>query len=283
MLRFSHRPRSVPGSRAGLRLAILLAALAALAATACGWRKQPAHDVAALSDPNATYAVVLETLQTEKYTILDQDLAGRAVRVRSHVEESNPAHLSVILLRVDGGAVHLSASGYLVRPDGTTHHALNSELSSLHKALQKKLGAGGQGPSSVAAAQPLAPVAAATLPVAWSETASNGRGTFTCLPNKLAVEEQTQLSLTLSNGETADVSLSVAYAPERCRSPVACKLPGGCPALGIADSERVLRLAGRLSRREIGPLALLVLRGQPIATIDLSKHGSIAEAMNQKH
>ncbi len=259
----------------------MLATLAALAATACGWRQQPPHDVAGLADPHATYAVVLETLQSERYIIIDQDAAGLAVRVRSHVEESDPAHVNVILLRVDAGAVHLSASGHLVRPDGATHRSLNSELASLHQALQKKLAASGQSPSSVAA-QPLAPITG-LLPVAWSEPASNGRGTFTCLPNKLAVEEQTQLSLTLSNGETADVSLSLAYAPERCRSPAACKLPGGCPALGISDSERVLRLAGRLSRHEIGPLALLSLRGQPIATIDLSKHGSIAEAMAQKH
>ena len=103
------------------------------------------------------------------------------------------------------------------------------------------------------------------------------------MPVKLADEEQTQLSLKMSNGETADVLLSLAHAPELCRSPAACKLPAGCPALGIADAERVLRLAGRLSKQEIGPLATLFSRAQPVAVIDLSKHGSIAQAMTEKH
>jgi hypothetical protein len=155
------------------------------------------------------------------------------------------------------------------------HHALISELASLHQALQKKLGAT-QGSTS-------APLAAApsTLPVAWSETASDGHGTFTCLPVKLAEDDQTQLSLKLSNGETADVSLSLALG--LCRSPTSCKLPGGCPALGIADSDHVSRLAGRLSKHEIGPLATLFSRGQAIAVIDLGKHGSIAQAMAESH
>ena len=276
------------GFRAGLGLGLLLAALAA---TSCGgWRQQSPHDIAAPADPNATYAVVLDTLRAEKYTIIDQDVAAHALRVRSHVNESDPSRVSLILLRVDGGAVHLSGAGYLVRPDGTTHHALNSELASLHKALQKKLGGNGQAPppSAPPAAGPsVAPAPAASLPVAWSEPAYDpsvwGRGNFTCLPIKLADEEQAQLSLKLSNGETADVMLSLAHAPELCRSAASCKLPGGCPALGIADADRVSRLAGRLSKHEIGPLATLLLRGQPIAVIDLGKHGSIAQAMAEKH
>ena len=56
---------------------------------------------------------------------------------------------------------------------------------------------------------------------------------------------------------------------------------GGCPALGIGDPDHVSRIAGRLSRHEVGPLATLILRGQPVATIDLSKHGSIAQAMTE--
>jgi len=286
MLRFSRRRRAVGRFRVGLGLALLLAALAT---TSCGgWRQQPPNDVPALPDPNATYAVVLDTLRSEKYAIIDQEPAALAVRVRSHVDESNPAHVSVILLRVDGGAIHLSASGHLVRADGTTHHALNSELASLHKTLQKNLAGGGRAAPGAAATQAVALVATpGTLPVAWSEPAHDpnvwGRGNFTCLPIKLADDEQTQLSLKLSNGETADVSLSLARAPELCRSPVECKLAGGCPALGIADADRVSRLAGRLSKREIGPLATLSLRGQAIVVIDLSKHGSIAQAMAEKH
>ncbi len=210
------------------------------------------------------------------------------VRVRSHLHEDSESRASVILLHVSGTSVYISATGYLVRPDGTTHHALNSELALLHNALQKKIAAKGQASTSVAAGRPGESAAlVGSLPLAWTEPASDpnvwGHGVFTCLPIKLADEEQTQLSLKLSNGETADVLLSLAHAKELCRSPAQCKVAGGCPALGIADADRVSRLAGRLSKHEIGPLATLFSRGQPIATIDLSKHGSIAQAMSEKH
>ena len=261
--------------------------LGAAAATGCkGYRPQQPHDIAGLSDPNATYAAVLATLKADKYTVLEQDAGAHTVRVRSHVDEHDAGRVSVISVAVDSAAVHLAASGYLVRPDGTTHHALNSELASLHKKLQQQLGAptAPPGPSVLPAAPP---PPSGSLPVAWSEPAYDpsvwGHGNFTCLPVKLAAEEQTQLTLKLSNGETADVLLSLAHAPELCRSPAECKLAGGCPALGIADPERVSRLAARLSRREIGPLATLFSRGLAVATIDLSKHGSIAQAMAEKH
>jgi hypothetical protein len=289
MRRFSRLlrgPQRARGFRAQLGLGLLLAALAT---TACGgWRLPPPHEVHALADPSATYLVVLDTLKNEKYTIVDQDAAAHNVRVRSHVDESNASRVSLILLHVESGAVYLSASGFLVRPDGTMHHALISELASLHKALQKRFGGTNLASSSAAVAPAPAPAAdAGSLPMAWSEPAYDpsvwGRGNFTCLPIKLADEEQTQLSLKLSNGETADVLLSLAHAPELCRSPAQCKLAGGCPALGIADADRVSRLAARLSKHEIGPLATLLSRGQPIAVIDLGKHGSIAQAMAEKH
>ena len=118
--------------------------LGALSCPACkGWRPQQSHDVAGLADPNATYAVVLDTLQAQKYSVIDQDPAAHVVRVRSHVDESDPAHLSVILLQVDGSAVHMSASGYLVHPDGSTHHSLNTELSNLQRQIQKKIASTG--------------------------------------------------------------------------------------------------------------------------------------------
>ncbi len=286
MLRLLRRSRAVAGFRARLGLAALLTALGA---ASCGaWQRQTPHDVAGLTDPQATYLVVLSTLRDEKYVIIDQDAAERSVRVRSHLHEDSPEHVSVILLHVSGSSVYLSASGYLVRADGMTHHALNSELASLHNALQKRLAASGQSPANVGATQPSGSAAlVGSLPLAWTEPASDpnvwGHGVFTCLPIKLADEEQTQLSLKLSNGETADVLLSLAHAKELCRSPSQCKVAGGCPALGIADADRVSRLAGRLSKHEIGPLATLFSRGQPIATIDLSKHGSIAQAMSEKH
>jgi len=262
--------------------------LSALATASCGsWRLPPPHEVHALPDATATYLVVLDTLKNEHYAIVEQDAATHTVRVRSHVDEKSASRVSVISLHVDGGKVYLSASGYLVRNDGTMHHALISELASLDETLEKRFGAGS--PASSASAAALAPssVPPASLPLAWSEPASNssvwGNGNFTCLPVKLADEEQTQLSLKLSNGETADVSLSLARAPELCRSPAQCKLPTGCPALGIADADRVSRLAARLSKHEIGPTATLYSRGQAIALIDLGKHGSIAEAMAAKH
>jgi hypothetical protein len=63
---------------------------------------------------------------------------------------------------------------------------------------------------------------------------------------------------------------------------VQCKVAGGgCPALGIGDTERVNRLAGRLSRGEVGAQATLLDSGSPVANIDLSKHGSIVQAMSE--
>ncbi len=271
-----------------------LVTLSGLAAVACGNRYRPveAHDVAIAADPNATYAVVLDTLKNDRYELVDQDAVAHAVRVRSHLDQHDPAKVSIILLQVDGAAVHLSASGYLVHPDGTIHKSLNSELASLQKSLGKRLGSpGGAPPSAASPAQGLPPAPSAppgSLPVAWSEPAYDpsvwGHGNFTCLPVKLPAEDQAQLALKLSNGENADVLLSLAYAPELCRSPGECKLPGGCPALGIGDAERVSRLAGRLSKSEIGPQATLFFKGQAVAVIDLTRHGSIAQAMTEvKH
>jgi len=46
----------------------------------------------------------------------------------------------------------------------------------------------------------------------------------------------------------------------------------------------VSRLAGRLSKKEIGNQATLFFKGQAVAVIDLSRHGSIAQAMTEvKH
>jgi hypothetical protein len=266
--------------------------LTLLGPLACGNRFRPveAHDVAATADPNATYAMVMDTLKSDKYTVVDQDAASHAVRVRSHIDEHDPARVTFIMAQVDGSAVHLSASGYLVHPDGTIHKSLNSELASVQKSLSKRLASGPPVPPRLGPAGLPPPPSAppGSLPVAWSEPAYDpsvwGHGNFTCLPVKLAAEEQSQLTLKLSNGETADVLLSLAYAPELCRSPGECKLAGGCPALGIGDPERVSRLAGRMSKNEIGAPATLLLKGQPVAIIDLSKHGSIAQAMTEiKH
>ncbi|HEX3777652.1 MAG TPA: hypothetical protein VHV51_24450 [Polyangiaceae bacterium] len=279
-------------ARAFLGFSCLFVALATLG---CGARYRPmeAHDVAVASDPNATYGVVLDTLKNDKYELIDQDATAHVVHVKSHVDQHDPAKLSIIAVQVDGGGVHLSASGYHVHPDGTIYRNLNSELATLQKAFTKRLGAGPAGAAGPANANPagLPPPPNAppgSLPMAWSEPAYDpsvwGHGNFTCLPVKIPADQQSDLTLKLTNGENADVMLSLAYAPELCRSPGECKLAGGCPALGIGDTERVSRLAGRLSKNEIGPQATLLLKGQPVAVIDLSKHGSIAQAMTEtKH
>jgi len=276
-------------ARAALGLCLFFTALAPLG---CGAKYRPAqpHDVVATADPNATYAVVLDTLKSEHYALIDQDAAAHAVRVRAHLDEHDKAKVSIIALQVADGGVHLSASGYFVHPDGTVHKSLNNELNNLQRELKKRLGSGGPPPAVAAAptAPPASAAPAGSLPVSWSEPAYDpavwGHGNFTCLPVKLPAEEQAQLTLKLSNGETADVLLSLAYTPELCRSPGECKLAGGCPALGIGDTDRVSKLAGRLSHQEIGPQATLLLKGQPVAIVDLSKHGSIAQAMTEiKH
>jgi hypothetical protein len=108
-----------------------------------------------------------------------------------------------------------------------------------------------------------------------------GNGNFTCLPVKVPAEHQAALTIQLSNGEKADLQLSLAYAPELCRSPAQCKVPGGCPALGIGDPERVNRIAQRLSKGEVAAQAILLDSGKAVANIDLSKHGSIVQAMSE--
>ena len=121
--------------------------------------------------------------------------------------------------------------------------------------------------------------------MAWNEAAYDpntwGPGEFTCLPVKLPKEDQQTLKLKLSNGEEADVAISLAYAPELCRSPSQCPTPGGCPALGLGDAQQVARLAQRLVSKEIRGMATLLHRGQPVATLDLTRHGLVAKAMAQ--
>jgi len=230
--------------------------------------------------------VVLDTLKARKYKILSEDSASRTVAVRAHVGERDSEGGSVIHLQVSGGTVRIWATGYLVHRDGSTHRTLNTELLGLNQQLKKNLGTSAP-PSPAQSSGVPAGAPSETLPVAWSEPAYDpavwGKGNFTCLPVKLAESDQPGLVLKLSNGENADVLLSLAHAPELCRSAAECKLTGGCPALGIADADRVSRLAARLSKHEVGPLATLFSKGRAVATIDLSKHGSIAQAMTEKH
>jgi len=264
-------------------LAVIFGAMLA-AAPGCGGRWQPStsHEVASTSDAQATYTAVLEVAQTKGYTVLTKDDAAKTARLQA---QSNAK--SFIDVAVLPGQVKLSPAGALVRGE-KVHKVLQNELGNLEFELKQRLGGGGPAPASsaTAPAPTTAPVAdASSVPQSWSEPAYDpsvwGNGNFTCLPVKVPQEHQGALSLKLTNGEKADLQLSLAYAPELCRSPAQCKQPGGCPALGIGDSDRVNRLAGRLSRGEIGSQATLLDGDKPVANIDLGKHGSIVQALSE--
>ncbi len=249
------------------------------------WLEAKTHDVPTQTDQQAGFAAVLEVASAKQYTVVSKDDVAKKVRLQAHSNDK-----SFIDVEVVAGEVKLSAAGALVRGD-KVHKILTNEMSNLETDLKQRFGtgtapvAGAPGSGGV----PPQPVAAtAGVPVAWSEPAYDpsvwGNGNFTCLPVRVPAEHQTALTLQLTNGEKADLQLSLAYAPELCRSPVQCKQTGGCPALGIGDTERVQRIAGRLSRGEIGAQATLLDGGQPVATIDLAHHGSIVQAMSEmKH
>ncbi len=251
----------------------------------CAGRWQPAssHDVAFQAEPQAAFAAVQEVVTAQGYGIQFKDEAAKKLRLQSRANAN-----SFIDIEVTAGVVKLAPAGNLVRGD-KVHKLLGSELNNLEVDLKKRFG-GGQvvavapsSPSNTAAAAPA--VDAAGMPAAWTEPAYDpsvwGNGQFTCIPVRVPADHQGALSLQLTNGEKADLQLSLAYDAGLCRSPAQCKQSGGCPALGIGDTDRVNRLAGRLSRGEIGATAVLLDSGKPIANIDLSRHGSIVQAMSE--
>ncbi len=261
--------------------------LGAVLSVGCGGRWQPAtsYDVPTQSDQQAGYSAVLEVASAKQYTVVSKDEVAKKARLQAHSSSS-----SFIDIEVVAGEVKLVAAGALVHGD-KVHKSLANEISNLEVDLKQRFAAGGApvaGAAGVGGA-PAQPAASTSgVPVAWSEPAYDpsvwGNGNFTCLPVRVPAEHQSALTLQLTNGEKADLQLSLAYAPELCRSPVQCKQPGGCPALGIGDAERVQRFAGRLSRGEVGAQATLLDGGQPVATIDLAHHGSIVQAMSEiKH
>jgi hypothetical protein len=275
---------------------LLLLTLLAVAAPMPGcnrWRPARVYEVSAKTPGRATYEVTQEVLAAKKYQVLERDDAALSTRVRAHAHESSKTMASFIVVRVsDDGRVTLSPSGYLVRPDGTIHRKLESELEELEFAIANRLNAP-PGPQAWAAPPPAASspppatvgTSSGTLPKAWSERAYEpstwGSDEFTCIPAKIPAEQQAELRLRLSDGQDANVAISIAYAPELCRSPQQCSQPGGCPALGLGDEQQIQALAGRIARKEIGSEATLVARGVPIATLDLSRHGSVAKALTQ--
>ena len=259
-------------------------ALSVALSVACGARWLPAksYDVPNQADPQLSYAAVLEVTGSKHYTILAKDDVAKRLRLKA---KSNGN--SFIDIEVVAGDVRLAPGGDLLR-DGKVHKILDHEIGRLEDDLKQRLGSG-PAPAAVAATSaPAAPADTAGVPTAWSEPAYDpsvwGNGNFTCLPVRVPADHQSALTLQLSNGEKADLQLSLAYAPELCRSPVQCKQAGGCPALGIGDTERVSRLAGRLSRGEIGAQATLLDSGKAVANIDLAHHGSIVQALSEiKH
>lgn len=270
-------------SASGIRRALGAVVLALALGTGCGrWTPAKSYEVPVQGgDAQATYGAVLEVAGSEKYKVVAQDAATKKIRLEAKTGEA-----SFIDVEVAVGTVWLNAAGGLVR-DGKVHKKLSNEIAKLEGKLKERLQAGGPAPAVAATPAPAEPVAdASTVPEAWSEPAYDpsvwGNGNFTCIPVKVPAEHQAQLTLQLSNGEKADLQLSLAYAPELCRSPAQCKVAGGgCPALGIGDAERVNRLAGRLSRNEVGSHATLLDGGKPVVNIDLSKHGSIVQAMSE--
>lgn len=258
-----------------------MVALGAALSVGCSrWLPPKIHEVPTQSDPQASYAAVLEFAAAEDYKVISKDDVAKTARLQSQSDDN-----SFIDVRVVGSQVTLTAAGGLVQ-DGKVHRSLSRELNNFEEDLKERLADGPAPAGSVVADVPPAPAAdAAGVPVAWSEPAYDpsvwGNGNFTCLPVRVPAEHQSALTLQLSNGEKADLQLSLAYAPELCRSPTQCKQAGGCPALGIGDTERVTRIAGRLSKGEIGAQATLLDGGKPVANVDLARHGSIVQAMSE--
>jgi hypothetical protein len=247
-----------------------------------GWPQARTYAVKHTADAGSTFQAVQEVVAQENYRVIERDDAGRTLKLRTHVDESSDK-VSTITLKVDdAGTVSLLPGGFLARENGTIHHRLDDELSALELAIATRL-AKDLGPPS-GSSGPL-PASAAGTPQAWvepsSDTARWGTGNFTCLPVHIPAEDTAQIALRLSTGEIAQVTLSLAYADSLCRSPAACGNAAGCPALGIGDAEQVQALATLVGSQKVAATATLLYKGQAAVLVDLSRHGSIAQALGQ--
>jgi hypothetical protein len=268
-------------SALGLRRAAAVGLVGLSLTLGCGrWQPTTSHDVATQTDPHANYAVVLGVAQAKEYAVVSKDDATLKVKLKAHSDSK-----SFIVVTVYANEIRLEGAGALVRDD-KIHKLLATEIGKLERELNRQVNSGVAMVAAPAAPAPATGAAAGgPAPSAWTEPAYDpsvwGNGNFTCLPLRVPAEHQSALTLQLTNGEKADLQLSLAYDAGLCRSPAQCKQAGGCPALGIGDAERVSRIAGRLSRGEIGPQAVLLDAGTPVATIDLAHHGSIQQALSE--
>lgn len=275
-------------ARAGTLLLVLAAG--ASIAVGCGrWPEARTYQVESTSDPATSFSAAEEVVRTQNYQVVERDEAARTLKLRTHVDENSETRVTHITVQVhDNGSVVLTPSGYLVRPNGTIHQRLENELASLEQKIGERLASAGSGVAAPEAGSEAAAPPATTEPIipsAWSEPSSDpakwGPGNFTCLPVHIPQSDQALIGLRLANGELANLTLSLAYDAALCGSPAACPKPGECPALGIGDEAQVEALARRLAAQEVASVATLLYRGQPAAMVDLSQHGSIAQAMNQ--
>jgi len=274
-------------SRFVLRFAmmVLFGCAACLLSSACGrWPQARTYEVKNAVDPAQTFAAVEEVVKAQNYQIVERNDAAYLLKLRTHVDEKSSSKISYITIQVEPtGRVALTPSGFLLRPNGTIHQRLDDELTTLEQQITARLN------PAAATAPGSSPVAAGDtgqqVPQAWVEPSSDparwGPGNFTCLPVHIPAADQTLIALRLESGELANVTLSLAYDPTLCRSPAACPHEQGCPALGIGDAEQVRALAQRLQANEIGRTATLLHRGSPAVVLDLTQHGSVAQAMSQ--
>jgi hypothetical protein len=244
------------------------------------------------ADPATAYKLVVDLLAQNNYRIMEQNEPARSVRVRALSSGDDPSKASFITADVepDGKRIVLRPSGSSVKKDGSASPRLESEILVLEGKLQERLGAApaaSPAPMAKAPSEPSSPAvvqvrldmpppsASNSLPSTWNEDA------YTCLSVQLPTDVR-QLRLRLSTGQDADVSLSIGYLPGACRSASECHLPGGCPALGLSDSEKVSQLAHAIAGGQIGPQATLMLEGRAVAVVNLATHGSVSQAMRQR-
>ncbi|HEU5077379.1 MAG TPA: hypothetical protein VFU02_24475 [Polyangiaceae bacterium] len=280
--------------RRALALTVLLLVGATLAACA-RWSTPRSYAVKGARDPGAAYQTVQEVVAKHDYQVIERDDAARTLEVRTHVDASTDKVTTIKLEVADDGGVTLTPAGFLVREDGTIHRRVEKELAALEAALSERLAsrvpptsasgsaAASDAPPPSASVPPAPGAPPAGTPEAWVEPASDtarwGTGNFTCLPVHIPAEDTSLIALKLSNGQIASVTLSLAYASSLCRSPAACGHSDGCPALGIGDTQQVQALAQLVGSKQVAPTATLLYKGQAAVVVDLSRHGSIAQAI----